>query len=208
MEYKHIIFDIDGTMLDSTNAVLTALQRVILELQNKHYQINDLHFALGVPGEITLKQLEIKDTPMANRLWNGYLKEMSQTMKLFDGIPELLTELKDRGVKLGIITSKNRTEFHADFSPFGIDHYFDTIITVEDCIAPKPSAEPMLAYLHKTGMKPQEVLYIGDTLYDMECAATAGVDFGVAMWGCHSIKQIHATYYFETPKDVLDVLSI
>lgn len=205
MKYKHIIFDIDGTMLDSTNAVLTALQRVILELQNKHYQINDLHFALGVPGEITLKQLEIKDTPMANRLWNGYLKEMSQTMKLFDGIPELLTELKDRGVKLGIITSKNRKEFHNDFTPLGIDAYFDTIITVEDSIAPKPSAKPMLAYLNKTGVKPQEALYIGDTLYDRECAVNAGVDFGVAMWGCHSIKQIHATYYFETPKDVLNV---
>lgn len=64
----------------------------------------------------------------------------------------------------------------------------------------------MLAYLNKTGVNPQEALYIGDTLYDRECAANAGVNFGLAVWGCHSIEQIHAIYYFETPKDLLNVL--
>lgn len=207
MKYKHIIFDIDGTMLDSAYADLTALQRVLFELQNTNYPISDLHFALGIPGEIALKQLGVEDTSIANQLWNRYMTELSCTMTLFDGIKELLVELKERDVKLGIITSKNKKEFHNDFIPFGIDIYFDTVITVEDSIAPKPSAEPMLAYLSKTRIKPQEALYIGDTLYDRECAATAGVDFGVAMWGCHSIKQIHATYYFKTPKDVLNAFN-
>ncbi|WP_300701665.1 HAD family hydrolase [Bacteroides sp.] len=204
MKYKHIIFDIDGTMLDSAYADLTALQRVILELQNRNYPISDLHFALGIPGEVALKQLGINEVSMANQLWNSYMKELSYTMKLFDGIKELLLELKTRGFKLGIITSKNKKEFHNDFTQFGIDTYFDTVITVEDSITPKPSAEPMLAYLNKTGVKPHEVIYIGDTVYDKECAAHAGVDFGLAMWGCHSVEQIHATYYFKTPKEVLN----
>lgn len=203
MRYKHIIFDIDGTMLDSAYADLTALQKVLRELQGQEYEPHQLHFALGIPGEITLAQLGVEDTSKANQLWNSYMQELSCTMKLFDGIKELLSELKDRGVKLGIITSKNRTEFHNDFTPFGLDSYFDTIITVEDSVAPKPSAEPMLAYLKKTGANSQEVLYIGDTLYDKDCAANAGVDFGLAMWGCHSIKHIYATYYFSNPKDVL-----
>lgn len=207
MKYKHIIFDIDGTMLDSAYADLTALQRVLSELQNRNYIISDLHFALGIPGEVALKQLGVKDVPMANQLWNSYMNELSYTMKLFDGIKELLIELKNKGVKLGIITSKNRKEFRNDFTPFGIDIYFDTIITVEDSIAPKPSAEPMLAYLNKTGTSPQEVLYIGDTCYDRECAANSSVDFGVATWGCHSTEPIQATYHFKTPKDVLHILS-
>lgn len=206
MKYKHVIFDIDGTMLDSAYADLTALQRVLFELKNRNYQINDLHFALGIPGEVALKQLEIDDVLMANQLWNNYMTELSYTMKLFDGIKDLLIELKNRDISLGIITSKNRKEFHKDFTPHGIGAYFDSVITVEDSIAPKPSAEPMLAYLNKTGIKPQEALYIGDTVYDKECAAHAGVDFGVAMWGCHSVEQIHATYYFESPKEVLNVL--
>lgn len=205
MRYKHVIFDIDGTMLDSAYADITALQRVMRELQGKEYESHELRFALGIPGEVALKQLGVNEVPVANQLWNSYMQELSCTMKLFDGIKELLVELKNRGIKLGIITSKNKKEFHNDFIPFGIDTYFDTVITVEDSIAPKPSIEPMLAYLNKTGVKPQEALYIGDTLYDRECSVNAGVDFGVAMWGSHSIEQIHATYYFETPKDVLNI---
>ena len=65
----------------------------------------------------------------------------------------------------------------------------------------------MLAYLNKEGVKSCEVLYIGDTLYDRDCAVNAGVDFGLAMWGCHSVEQIDATYYFETPSEVLQVIS-
>lgn len=205
MKYKHIIFDIDGTMLDSAYADLTALRKVLIELENKNYPVDNLRFALGIPGEVALRRLEVEDVVMANRLWNKYMIELSYTMKLFDGIKELLVELKNKGVKLGIITSKNRTEFQNDFVPFGIESFFDTIITVEDCLAPKPSAEPMLAYLNKTGINAQEALYVGDTFYDRECAFKAGVDFGVAMWGCHSVEQIHATFYFKSPQEILEM---
>lgn len=206
MKYKHIIFDIDGTMLDSAYADLTALQKVLSELQHRDYPISDLRFALGIPGEVALKQLGVKDVSMANQRWNRYMKELAHTMRLFEGIKELLLELKGRGIELGIITSKNRKEFQSDFTPFGLDAYFGTIITVEDSVAPKPSAEPMLAYLNKTGTHPQEVLYIGDTSYDKECATNAKVDFGVAAWGCCSAEQIHATHSFEAPGDILHIL--
>lgn len=207
MKYNHIIFDIDGTMLDSAYADLTALQKVLLELKHENYPIENLRFALGIPGEVALRQLKVEDVSVANRLWNKYMTELAHTMKLFDGIKELLMELQSRGVRLGIITSKNRKELQNDFVPFGIHVFFDTIITVEDSSAPKPSPEPMLAYLNKAEVKSCEVLYIGDTLYDRDCAVNAGMDFGLAMWGCHSVEEIDATYYFETPSEVLQVIS-
>ncbi len=108
MRYKHIIFDIDGTMLDSAYADITALQRVIHELQGKKYEPHELHFALGIPGEITLAQLGIENVVKANRLWNDYMKEAAHTMRIFDGIRELIIELKGKGVQLGIITSKKK----------------------------------------------------------------------------------------------------
>lgn len=206
MRYKHIIFDIDGTMLDSEYADLTALQRVIRELHGKEYEIPELQFALGIPGQVALTQLGIEDTAKANQLWNGYMNELAHTMRLFDGIRELLMSLKKKGTTLGIITSKNRTEYRNDFMPFGLDSYFDRVITVEDSIAPKPSPEPMLAYIAQTGATPREILYIGDTRYDRECAVSAGVDFGLAMWGCRSVQPIDATYCFATPKDILHTL--
>lgn len=207
MKYKHIIFDIDGTMLDSVFADLTALERVLSEMEGKNYPIRDLYFALGIPGEIALRQLKVKDVSRANQLWGSYMKELTYTMKLFDGIKEVLEELREQGVKLGIITSKNRTEFKSDFTPFGLDTYFDTIITVEECIAPKPSGEPMLSYIRKTATNQHELLYVGDTIYDSQCANSAGVDFGLALWGCHSEEQLYATHYFDAPRDILHLIA-
>lgn len=203
MKYKHIVFDIDGTLLDSEQADLLALKRVILELQGREYEINKLRFALGIPSEVALTQLGINDISKGCQLWNSYMKELADTMSLFSGIRELIIELKTRRFQLGIITSKNRNEYRSDFIPFGIDSFFDTVITIEDCLLPKPSAEPMLSYLKKTESIPQEVIYIGDTSYDWECANNSGVDFGLAMWGGYSTKRINALYSFKTPEEIL-----
>lgn len=208
-KYTHIVFDIDGTMLDSAFADLSALQRVIRELQNKEYSPEQLQFALGIPGHVALKQLGIEEVETANRLWNKYMTELSHTMCLFDGIVETIRTLKSHGLKIGIITSKNPAEYAHDFSPFGIDALFDTVICVTDSKAPKPSPEPMFAYLEKSNASPDQVLYIGDTRYDRDCAAGASVDFGLALWGARSTHEIEATYQLHSPHDIIQtVLSI
>lgn len=202
MKYKHIIFDIDGTMLNSEHADLTALQKVLREWKGKEYLPEELYFALGIPGEAALAKLGIKDTARANHCWSTYMKELAHTMVLFDGIHELITGLKDKGFKLGIITSKNKAEYQHDFIPFGLHSCFDTVVCVDDCKAPKPTSEPMLSYMQKTETQPHELLYIGDTNYDSDCARGAGVDFGLALWGCHSDNQIDALYRFRTPDEI------
>lgn len=205
MKYKHIIFDIDGTMLDSSYADLTALQRVLHETLNKEYDKVDLRFALGIPSDVALKQLGIEDTNAIIPLWNTYMNELAHTMQLFAGIPEVIGELKNRGAKLGIITSKNRAEYKYDFIPFGLAPFFDTVICVEDSSTPKPTPAPMLAYLNKTGTIPKDVLYIGDTIYDSQCAHDAGVDFGLVLWGNTPKENIEAKYRFHSPDEILKI---
>lgn len=207
MKYKHIIFDIDGTMIDTESAVLSSLQITIQKLQYRKIELAELSFALGIPGQVTLKKLGVEDVKSANELWNLNFKECFSSVHSFQGIHSLLSELNNAGVQLGIITSKNRTEYQNDFLPFCLDQYFETVICVEDSSRPKPYPEPMLKYLEITGAKKEDVLYIGDTIYDMQCALNAGVDFGLARWGCRSVKHIYATYYFETPQDVIYTLN-
>lgn len=206
MRYKHIIFDIDGTMLDSAHVDLSALQRALDETKNKKFEIAELDFVLGIPSEVALTRLGVDDVHVCAMLWARYIKEMSHTMHLFDGIRELIIELKNKQIELGIITSKNRNEYSNDFSPLGLDGYFDTVICVEDSPSPKPSPEPMYAYLNRAGATPEEVLYVGDTIYDMQCAGGPEVDFGLALWGCRSADNISPTYRFDSPAHLLDVL--
>lgn len=203
-----VIFDIDGTLLDTEYAVLSSLQDTIVELKGKKMELAELTFALGIPGEVSLQQLEIEDVDEGNAIWNNNLLKYSHTIKLFDGIESIIKELKLQGYKLGVITSKNRKEYKNDFVPFGLDAYFDTVVCVEDSTRPKPFPDPMFRYLELSNTKQEEAIYIGDTAYDMLCASDANVKFGLALWGCHSLKNIRADYYFNSPKDIPYILSI
>lgn len=208
MKYKHIIFDIDGTLLDTEHAVLCSLQDTMLQLSQKHYDLTDLRVAIGVPGEKTLEHFGISDPIDGNIVWNEHLRKYFDTIQPFPGIEQLLLKLKNEGFRLGIITSKNRMEYAQDFMPFGLDRHFDTAICLEDSESPKPSPYPMLKYLEKSGIKSNEALYIGDTDYDRQCATGAGVHFGLALWGCKFPDHITATYRFNLPQDIISVLCV
>lgn len=104
---------------------------------------------------------------------------------------------------LGIITSKTKSEFEMDFVPHGISHYFDSIICVDDSPKPKPYPDPILTYLNRNQILASEAIYIGDTEYDSLCAHSAGVDFGLALWGCRNSAGINSEYRFNTPNEIV-----
>lgn len=206
MKYSHIIFDIDGTILDTEKAVLVSLQDMLREVDRKYYSIDDLRFALGIPGITALNQLGLRDMDHAYYLWNEFLKKHLDAVKIFPGIEDLIESLNAEGFKLGIITSKNQFEYNQDFVPFGLGTYFDIVICMEDSARPKPYPDPMLSYLKKAGVKTGEALYIGDTSYDAECSNSAGVDFALAGWGFNGSQIINAKYYLNTPGEVLEIV--
>lgn len=204
MAYKHIIFDIDGTLLDTEFAVLHSLQDTIYSFLNKHIPTNELGFALGIPGEVALTDLGVKDIEAANEFWNNKMMMYQQHIRLFDGISDLLRELHQHQYKLGIVTSKTKKEYETDFVPHNISQFFESVICVEDSSMPKPSAEPLLTYLERNSILAKDAIYIGDTVYDYKCACSAGVDFGLALWGCNKPHQIESNYKFETPSHILE----
>ena len=115
----------------------------------------------------------------------------------------MLQALHEKGVELGIITSKTKEEFETDFVPHGVARYFGTVICVEDAPKPKPNPDPLQTYLQVNNLSADEVIYIGDTAYDSQCAHSAGVDFGLALWGCHRPENIKREYEFLQPSVIV-----
>ncbi|MCB6801172.1 HAD family hydrolase [Enterocloster bolteae] len=202
MRYTHFVFDIDNTLINTTGAVLHGLQRALRDITGEHWDLSRLTPVLGIPGLDAFECLGIHSPEQIFQIyprWEQYEQEYQYTAYLYEGIVPLLDFLKKKGCGLGIITSKTMPQYTSSFLPFQISEYFQTVITADDTVRHKPDPEPMLAYMERTGVCPRQILYIGDSIYDMQCAAQAGVDSCLALWGCHCPDGISSTHRFEEP---------
>lgn len=202
--YKHYVFDIDGTLLDSEQAAMVSLRQVVEELTGRTPTEEELYATFGLSADVTVGRLGVADVELGHRMWIDRIGQYRHLMKIFDGVLPMLEALKERGASLGLLTSKYYDEYARDFIPIGISHYFDTVITADDSEAHKPDPAPMLAYLKKSGAKPGDVLFIGDTVHDMACGRDAGVDQALALWGRRvDNPAIEATFRLAQPEDIL-----
>lgn len=126
------------------------------------------------------------------------------TIHVFPGITQVLDTLLRSGCRLGVVTSETKKELAQDFGRLGLTPYFERIVSASDTVHHKPSPEPLLKYMELTRADSDEILYIGDSIYDSQCARGAHVDFALAGWGCLD-RDIDADYCLDTPSDLLPI---
>lgn len=207
MNYKQIIFDVDGTLIDTEYASLHSLQDTVRQLLGRTVPLPDLQFAMFLPDAVSLRRLGIDDVRRGTQMRLEHFLRYLSTVSLFSGMRDTLTELKKRQFSLGIITAETHPEWRAHAHRFQLEDFFDTIICAEDTSRHKPDPEPMRLYLQQTGASEKDVLFIGDSMADIQCAAAAGVDSGFARWSHPSMQLKEATYSFSRPADILRLLS-
>lgn len=201
------IFDVDGTILDTEEAILKSLQKILKEELKKDYALHDLRFALGIPGKETLKKLNVPNIDVVHPKWSKAVLDFSNEVSVFEELEDVIKELSLSKLKLGIVTSKTKQEVIEEFEPFGLSGYFEHTICACDTDKHKPHPEPLLACLQKLDVPNNEAIYIGDSIYDMQCAKSAGVKFALALWGSKTREGFEkADYVLNTPKDILDLI--
>jgi HAD superfamily hydrolase (TIGR01549 family) len=202
---KTIIFDVDGTLLDSLLVSTKTLQQALKEVTGKEYTYDELYFHFGITLEDALAKLEISNedaAKIAPKLDYYY----SQAKKeLFPHIREVLEELTKNNINLGIVTSKTKEEYHNDFEPLDIEKYFKLVICSEDTLKHKPYSDPLNKFFEISKLDKETSIYIGDTNYDMMCAHSANMKFGLASWGAKN-KKVEAEYYLNNPTDLLNII--
>ena len=203
--YKCIILDVDGTMLNTLYVEIKCLQEVLMR-RGVDASREDLEFAFGVPTEEIFKHYDIKDVEEAATEWNDCMARSISDIKFYDGILEVLERLKDSPVITGVVTSRTRAELDRDFIPLKLFKYFNYIICAEDTKRHKPHPEPLIKFLEVSGQRSEDCIYIGDTVYDLECADGAQVDFALAKWGAEEPNTIDASIILEDPKEILDIM--
>lgn len=206
MRYRHVVFDVDGTLIDSEYAATKAFQDVLLELTGRLYPPEELQFGFGIPGEDALRRLGLESSPAITARWAQITRKYLGELRLYPGIPQLLEALQAKSCRMGIVTSRTTREFEDEALPVlaPVAGYFETVVVADLTAEHKPQPEPLLKYMELAGAAPGETLFLGDTPDDSACAAGAGVDFAVAAWGSHG--RVRAEYAPKEPGELLTCL--
>ncbi|WP_370773732.1 HAD family hydrolase [Clostridium sp.] len=207
-KYKCIIFDLDGTMLDTEKMNMIPLQRLIKEELSIDIKYEDLLKYRAYAGKTTLKMLGFKDIEASYSKWVKYVNEYEDGAKLYEGFDEVIKGLDENGILCGIASSKMKSQYEIDFLKTGLQSYMKSVILAEDTENHKPHPEPLLKAIEILNIEPKDAMYVGDTFADYESTKAAGMDFGLAVWGATDLDGIKADHYLNTPKDILKVLNL
>lgn len=201
-KYTNIIFDVDGTLIDSRASIIRSLKKALNVSDSSENNIN-FEEIMGITDRDAAIKLGIKDIDDFLEKWKDELSSYDGTYQLFSGMRETLVLLKEYGYKLGIITSMPGISLRSIFSNMHIYNLFDTIVTSDMTKAHKPSPEPMYKYMELSNTCPDELIYIGDSYSDCNCALNSGVDFIEATWG--SGGYMESLFDIEKPTDLIEI---
>lgn len=204
-QYECIIFDLDGTVLNTEKMNLIPLQRVIKEEKGLDISYDELKKYMAYAGKKTLELLGFEDIESSYTKWVKYVNEFEERATLYGGFDEVIKTLHDRGIVCGIASSKLRKQYEIDFLPTGLQKYMKSIILADDTENHKPHPEPLLKAVQILNINPEKSLYIGDTIGDYNSSKAAGMDFALALWGAYDTK-IEAHYKFKEPIDILSII--
>ncbi|MGM9989033.1 MAG: HAD family hydrolase [Bacillaceae bacterium] len=205
--YKCIVFDLDGTMLNTERMNLIPLQRLIKEELGMDVAYEDLLKYMAYPGKKTLELLGFEQIEKSYEKWVTYVNEFEEVATLYDGFDTVIETLDKNGIVCGISSSKTKKQYELDFFPTGLQKYMKSVILAEDTEKHKPNPDPLLKALEILNISPKDALYVGDTIADYKASKAAGMDFALATWGASDLTGIEEDYRLEEPMDLLKIVN-
>jgi putative hydrolase of the HAD superfamily len=195
---KAILLDLDNTLVDfvkmkrnSVHAAVEAMRKAGLKLGEKEAfeKIFAIYEKYGWEDQKAFQKLLLKTQGKVDYkiLAHGilaYRKEKANHLVLYEGVKETLHSLKEKGLKLGIVTDALKLQAYTRLVALGVEDFFEVIVCFDDTKEKKPSQLPFAAALSKLGLKPEEVLFVGDSFQkDIAGAEKFGMQTAWAKYG-------------------------
>lgn len=214
--YRHLIFDLDGTLIDTIEDIRNAINAA-LKICGYDYQydregtkglIGDgadalLHRALREKGEDLQAFSELK--PVYMKLYREHNLDVARP---FDGLKETLLALKEKGVDFCCVTNKPEPLAYAVLESRYGKNFFSCIIGASDEYPVKPHPGSTLACIKKMGYRKEDCLYVGDSHVDIATGHNAGLPVALVTWGYevdYSKIRADAEFVLDGPSELLKV---
>jgi len=206
--FTTFLFDLDGTLIDSVELILRSYRHTLLAHRGHVPPDEQWLRGLGTPIRVQLRQWsqDPEEIEEMARTYSKYNMEHHDSLvRPYDGVVRTVTELKQRGKRIGLVTSKVRTGAVRGLRVAGLEPSFDTIVGADDVQNPKPHAEPVLVALERLGAIAKEAVFVGDSRHDLVSGRAAGVATAAALWGPFDrsqLEDLEPDYWLERPDEV------
>ncbi len=215
-ELRTVLFDLDGTLLDTAPDLAYALNRVLAEQGCSALPYQEIRPKVSHGARALVKLgfgLEPRDqsyAPLRRRLLEVYRANIARQTRLFPGMDTVLTAIERQGMNWGVVTNKPAWLTDPLLDCLDLAARAACVVSGDTTGNSKPHPEPMLHACRRAGSRPQESLYVGDAPRDIEAGRNAGLRTVVALFGYLESHDRPETWgadgSIERPEDLLDWL--
>jgi phosphoglycolate phosphatase len=208
-----VVFDLDGTLADTLAAIAGVVNASLRSLGLPEHPLDAYRTMVG-DGIVVLCRRALPEgradleAELLARARVRYADHFLDGARLYDGIVDLLVELKGRGAKLGVLSNKPDALTLKTIEGLGVAELFDSVIGQRDDLAPKPDPAGARSIQRVFGLEAGRILYVGDTATDMETARAAGFRSIGALWGFRTAKELRdhgAEFLVAKPAEILPI---
>lgn len=208
-----VLFDWDGTIVDSHDAILRSYEAVIERDTGRPVRFSDAQgrSIIGRRPHEVLAEYGVRDIEAGVARYNqAYVEAAAEGARAFAGVRAMLSGLAQRGYRLGVVTNKGHERLHADIARLRFDGIFVVEVCAEDTLLRKPNPDPILLGIERAGVEREAVLYVGDNPVDIVAAHAAGVRSAAAGWGPfprEELKRRRPSLMLDSPEELAAALA-
>ncbi len=217
MRYRAVIFDLDGTLLDTLDDLATAANRVLAAMDMPVHPVDAYRYFVG-DGVRTLMERVLPESArcpekvdeVVAAFQTEYAKNWDDRTMPYPGVAEMLDRLTAEGLKLSILSNKPDAFTQLCVQRLLPQWIFHPLLGQRPGVPKKPDPAAALEIARLLGVSPVHVLYVGDTATDMQTACTAGMDSVGVLWGFRTAAELQAagaTHVISHPDKLLPIIS-
>lgn len=204
--YRAVLFDVDGTLIDTAELIADSLEHACRVHLGTTHSRDTYYKLIGKPAIVQMEILGGDKAPEMMDTAVEYYEDHHDLEQPFAGVLDTMAQLKEVGIRLALVTSKTRHELNPTLVRVPLQRYAQVIVTADLTTRPKPYPDPVYLALQTLEIGAQDVLFIGDSPYDLQSGRAAGVHTGAATWGPHPVGVLeaeHPDHLFTSYRDIL-----
>ena len=209
-----VLFDLDGTLIDSIELILASYRHTMRT--HGFGDVRDEVWMRGVGTPLRVQLAQWANSPavmdaMVATYREHNLSNHDRMVTIYPGVREVVAGIRARGLRTGVVTSKNREGTLRGLSLVGLAEVIEVLVCADDVANPKPHPEPVERAMAALGGEPSTTLFVGDSIHDLTSGRAAGVLTGAVLWGPfrrEDLAPAEPDFWLAHPSDLTTLLGV